>query len=106
VLKAIVHEKISQLHMSMCELQVEESRDVMVDAICGNGNDTEMLASIVGGTGTLHAVDIQEEALRMTSTKFASFLRLGPHFRVCKCTAETMQNWPILYNPPHLAGCV
>jgi hypothetical protein len=48
---------------------VVASGDVVVDATCGNGNDTEILASIVGETGTLHAVDIQEEAICKTAAK-------------------------------------
>lgn len=41
--------------------------DRVVDATCGNGNDTLLLARLVGETGRVWAFDIQEEALRGTA---------------------------------------
>lgn len=42
--------------------------DVVVDATCGNGNDSLFLASLVGGDGHVYAFDIQEQAITTTTT--------------------------------------
>jgi len=42
------------------------SGDHVVDATCGNGNDTLLLAGLVGKNGRVWAFDIQEEAIRKT----------------------------------------
>lgn len=43
--------------------------DIVVDATMGNGNDTLFLAELVGKDGTVHAFDIQEQALENTALK-------------------------------------
>lgn len=40
--------------------------DVVVDATMGNGKDTLFLAELVGETGTVHAFDVQQEAVERT----------------------------------------
>ena len=40
--------------------------DVVVDATCGNGNDTVFLASLVGEEGRVFAFDVQREAIAAT----------------------------------------
>lgn len=40
--------------------------DTVVDATCGNGNDTLLLSRLVGPTGKIWAFDLQEEALVAT----------------------------------------
>jgi len=45
------------------------SGDSVVDATCGNGHDTLLLADLVGPTGRVWAFDIQEEAIRLTAQK-------------------------------------
>lgn len=40
--------------------------DTVVDATCGNGRDTLLLAELVGPAGKVWAFDIQEQALRNT----------------------------------------
>jgi SAM-dependent methyltransferase len=42
--------------------------DLVVDATCGNGKDTLVLARLIGETGTLIGLDIQEAALTQTRT--------------------------------------
>lgn len=42
--------------------------DTVVDATCGNGHDTLLLAELVGKTGKVWAFDIQQEALGKTSS--------------------------------------
>ena len=43
--------------------QVREG-DVCIDATVGNGNDTELLCSLVGAEGKVYGFDIQKQALR------------------------------------------
>lgn len=43
------------------------SGDVVIDATAGNGHDTKFLADLVGETGLVFAVDLQEEALQRTA---------------------------------------
>jgi predicted methyltransferase len=45
--------------------------DTAVDATCGNGNDTLLLAERVGATGRVWAFDIQDEAIEQTARKLA-----------------------------------
>ncbi len=40
--------------------------DTVVDATCGQGNDTLLLARLVGPTGSVYCFDIQEAALKAT----------------------------------------
>ncbi len=37
--------------------------DFLIDATCGNGNDTLFLAQLTGKNGFVHAYDVQEEAI-------------------------------------------
>lgn len=46
--------------------------DRVVDATCGNGQDTLFLAELVGETGHVWAFDIQEEALRRTGERLVA----------------------------------
>ncbi|WP_426451176.1 class I SAM-dependent methyltransferase [Paenibacillus sp. S-38] len=60
--------------------------DTAVDATAGNGNDTLFLARLVGGTGTVHAFDVQPQALEQTALRLARELPEGrlqvqPHLR-------------------------
>jgi len=43
--------------------------DICVDATVGNGNDTELLCSLVGSTGKVYGFDIQEQALKATERR-------------------------------------
>ncbi|TXL58174.1 methyltransferase domain-containing protein [Cerasibacillus terrae] len=40
--------------------------ETVVDATCGNGNDTLFLSKLVGKTGQVYAFDIQEQAITQT----------------------------------------
>ncbi|BCS55588.1 class I SAM-dependent methyltransferase [Geobacter sp. SVR] len=42
-----------------------------VDATCGNGHDTRLLAELTGASGRVWAFDIQEEAIRATGDRLA-----------------------------------
>ncbi len=52
-------------HYFLCERL--RPGDRAVDATCGNGNDTLLLARLVGAEGRVWAFDIQPEALEVTS---------------------------------------
>jgi len=43
--------------------------DRVVDATCGNGHDTLLLAELVGDDGKVYGFDIQDEALRATAAR-------------------------------------
>lgn len=43
--------------------------DPAVDATCGNGHDTLLLAQLVGETGRVWAFDIQEQAIKQTTCR-------------------------------------
>jgi len=45
--------------------------DMVVDATCGNGNDTLLLAELVEATGRVWAFDIQKEAIDQTAKRLA-----------------------------------
>jgi len=45
--------------------------DHVVDATCGNGQDTLLLAEIVGSSGKVWGFDIQEDALERTGARVA-----------------------------------
>lgn len=43
--------------------------DIVIDATAGNGNDTVMLANLVGDHGKVYSFDIQDEAIQNTHEK-------------------------------------
>lgn len=45
--------------------------DHAVDATCGNGHDTLLLAALVGESGHVHSLDIQPEAIAETGRRVA-----------------------------------
>jgi hypothetical protein len=45
--------------------------DRVVDATCGNGNDTLLLAELVGSGGRVWAFDIQQQAISRTSARLS-----------------------------------
>ncbi len=52
--------------------QVLRQGDVCVDATCGNGHDTAFLAKAVGRGGTVHAFDVQQQAIDATRQAVAA----------------------------------
>jgi predicted methyltransferase len=49
--------------------KIVQQGDTVVDATMGNGNDTLMLAKLVGDEGKVYAFDIQDYALKNTQKK-------------------------------------
>lgn len=46
--------------------EVVQPGDQVIDATCGNGNDTLLLSTLVEETGNVYACDIQEQAINET----------------------------------------
>ena len=63
--------RTTELAMSITLAYIREGDDV-VDATCGNGNDTVALARAVGKDGRVFAFDIQKKALRLTESRLRS----------------------------------
>ncbi|EOI06373.1 rRNA methylase [Enterococcus moraviensis ATCC BAA-383] len=49
--------------------EIIQTGDTVVDATMGNGNDTALLAQLVGTNGLVYAFDIQEQALQNTENR-------------------------------------
>jgi tRNA A58 N-methylase Trm61 len=73
--------------------------DVAIDATVGNGNDTVVLAELVGPTGTVVGFDVQQVALDVATAKLA---KAGLTATLHRCGHETMLN----VIPPALHGRV
>ncbi|GLO66975.1 methyltransferase domain-containing protein [Oceanobacillus kimchii] len=57
---------------------LEESIDegeVVIDATCGNGNDTLFLSRVVGKSGHVYAFDIQQQAIQNTKQELEKYHR-------------------------------
>jgi SAM-dependent methyltransferase len=72
--------------------------DCVVDATCGNGQDTLLLAGLVGSSGRVWAFDVQEAALAITGERLAAVglehrvqLMHAGHERLAELVAETLQ---------------
>lgn len=48
-----------------------QSGDIVIDATCGNGHDTLLLATLVGASGHIFGFDIQQQAIAETGRKIA-----------------------------------
>jgi len=69
--------------------------DLVVDATCGNGQDTVLLAELAGETGRVLAFDLQESAIEKTSARLKAAgldkrveLVLSGHERICEFLSE------------------
>ena len=83
--------------------------DKAVDATCGNGNDTILLAELVGSTGQVWGFDIQERAIAETRRRLSE-AGLGSRVTLVHAGHEEMQqhvNGPVkavLFNLGYLPG--
>ncbi|KAK9909212.1 hypothetical protein WJX75_008841 [Coccomyxa subellipsoidea] len=73
--------------------QFVKEGDTVVDATCGNGNDSKWLAERIGPNGNLVAFDIQEDAIRSTSAVLEDEVdpELLPNTRFIRGCHSTMQ---------------
>lgn len=83
--------------------------DRAVDATCGNGYDTLLLARLVGAEGRVWAFDIQEEALTATEERLADAdcrgrvaLVHGGHERLAEVVTEPVR--AVVFNLGFLPG--
>lgn len=83
--------------------------DRAVDATCGNGHDTLLLARLVGAEGRVWAFDIQEEALTATEERLAEAgcrervaLVHGGHERLAEVVTEPVR--AVVFNLGFLPG--
>lgn len=63
----IIKNSLAQSHQII--ESIVDKRDLVVDATAGNGNDTVLLAGLVGEKGRVFSFDIQERALKSTERK-------------------------------------
>jgi SAM-dependent methyltransferase len=83
--------------------------DRVVDATCGNGRDTLLLAQLVGEGGLVWAFDLQEEALAATRELLAAhgviaqveLIRAG-HERLAEVVSEPLST--VVFNLGYLPG--
>lgn len=67
--------------------------DTVVDATCGNGNDTLFLAGLVGTEGRVYGFDIQSEAIELTKEKLQKEkLQTNLLFDHVKCIHDGHEN--------------
>lgn len=80
-----------------------------VDATCGNGHDTLLLARLVGGGGHVYGFDIQEQAVAATARRLVdagltgrTTLFLAGHERLAEHVSGPVQT--VLFNLGYLPG--
>lgn len=67
----VLKNSLTQSHMYVEKVLKDGSK--VIDATCGNGNDTLFLARLVGQNGRVYAFDIQIEALNITWKKLGEY---------------------------------
>lgn len=55
------------------------SGDIVIDATCGNGNDTLFLAQLLKNTGHIYAFDIQSQAVNNAKEKTKDYHNISYH---------------------------
>eukprot|EP00877_Chromochloris_zofingiensis_P012694 jgi/Chrzof1/7679/Cz02g32200.t1 len=77
----------------MAWAQVIHLGDTVVDATCGNGLDTLFLAQAVGPSGTVYAIDIQDEAIASTKQQLSYHIPAAamPHLHMIRDCHSGMQ---------------
>lgn len=84
--------------------------DTVVDATAGNGHDTVFLAHLTGTTGSIHAFDIQPEAILATEERLrqenlwsdAVHLHLASHARLSELVQGAVK--AVIFNLGYLPG--
>lgn len=89
--------------------QLIQQGDTVIDATCGKGNDTLLLAELVGVNGLVWAFDIQEDAVSQTVAKLADAGH-SEQTRIIHSGHETMHQFvqgpvkAIIFNLGYLPG--
>lgn len=90
--------------------RIVQPGDTVMDATAGNGNDTQMLTTLVGATGRTIAIDIQQPAIestadRLTKAGLIADLRLGDHAsELKKLQASGVRVKAVMFNLGYLPG--
>lgn len=66
--------------------------DTVVDATCGNGNDTVFLANLVGSEGRVYGFDVQSRAIEHTEKKLQAN-HLFYHVKCIQDGHENLEKW-------------
>ena len=83
--------------------QMISAGDTVIDATCGNGKDTLLLAELVGPEGTVHACDIQQEAIARAQERLEGYGNVQWHLGSHE-TLPTDRATLITYNLGYLPG--
>lgn len=83
--------------------------DVVIDATCGNGHDTLLLAELVGPSGRVWAFDIQQKAIDETTSRLTNAGRIGcaelihdSHDSIARHCSEPVK--AVIFNLGYLPG--
>lgn len=83
--------------------------DVVVDATCGNGNDTVFMAKLVGDKGRVYAFDIQEQAIVKTKERLTE-VNSDSNVQYIKAGHQEIGSWvnepvsAVMFNLGYLPG--
>jgi glycine oxidase len=111
-----VASKTSQRPKSLTQLahnmirRIVQQGDTVVDATAGNGNDTQLLATLVGASGHTIAIDIQQSAIDSTSDRLeraglVADLRLADHaIELNSLRSAGLQVKAVMFNLGYLPG--
>ncbi|NMB96096.1 MAG: methyltransferase domain-containing protein [Clostridiaceae bacterium] len=91
--------------------RIVEPGDIVIDATAGNGNDTLMLANLVGESGKVYSFDIQEKAIKNTYKKLSDAgvenrvtLIMDGHQNMDKYVSEKGRVKAVMFNLGYLPG--
>lgn len=80
--------------------------DILIDATCGNGNDTLFLAKLTGEKGKVYAFDIQEDAINRSKELTKDYKNihyiLDSHAKVADYVTETKSLDGAIFNLGYL----
>lgn len=105
-------ERILPFARTLLQKAVNEG-DIAVDATIGNGNDTALLAELVGETGHVYGFDIQQQALQNTQQKLKEkqlhdrvtlFHKSHSHLREVLSPTASQQVTAAIFNLGYLPG--
>lgn len=89
--------------------QVLQPGDYAIDGTIGNGNDTQLLAELVGESGHVYGFDIQAQALASTTQRLTDngltdrvTLSLAGHQNIAALLPETLQIKAAVFNLGYL----
>ncbi|SFL64036.1 Putative rRNA methylase [Paenibacillus sp. 1_12] len=72
--------------------QLVQPGETVVDATAGNGGDTLFLAKLVGNEGTVHAFDIQQQAINATKQRLDQEQPDYSHVRLHLCSHAELES--------------